>query len=308
MRGEFPMNINQLAIFHAVAEESSVTRAAERLHISQPAVSKQLRELEKSLGMALFHRLSKGVKLTEGGLLLRGYARRIFALEIEAERALAALRGLERGLVRVGASTTIGMYLLPQICARFRERFPGVDLTLEIANTHEIQKRLSDNTLDLGFSEGEVNAHDLSADVFAWDEIVVVAPPHHALLSEENVTAKRLGECEIIAREAGSGTRAVVEAAFAEQGITLRPRLSLGSTEAVKRAVVSGAGIALVSRLAIEQELHSGALCVVPIEDLMIRRPLHRLKLKGKYEGRAVREFVRLLRDLNREPSYNLSE
>lgn len=291
------MNLNQLAIFHAVAEESSVTRAAERLHISQPAVSKQLRELEKSLGMALFHRLSKGVRLTEGGLLLQSYARQIFALESEAEHAVAELRALERGTLRVGASTTIGIYLLPQICACFRQQFPGVEISLEIANTHDIQARLSDNTLDLGFSEGEVSAPDLTADIFAWDEIVVVAPPDHALWKEKKVSAQMISECQLIARETGSGTRAVVEAAFAARGIMLRPHLSLGSTEAIKRAVVAGGGIALVSRLAVETELENGILRVVPIEDWEIKRPLHRLKLKGKYEGRAARAFVRLLRD-----------
>jgi DNA-binding transcriptional LysR family regulator len=290
------MNINHLAIFHAVAEEGSLTRAAERLHISQPAVSKQLRELEKSLGMALFHRLSKGVRLTEGGELLAGYARNMFALEAEAEHALSELRGLERGRLTVGASTTIGTYLLPTVFTRFKQRYPRIELNLEIANTEEIQRRLLDNSIDLALSEGYVHASDLQAEVIAWDEIVAIAAPDHPLLNQQKVTAQTLCEYSFVAREPGSGTRAVAEAALQEKGILLQPTMSLGSSEAVKRAVITGAGWALLSRLALDLELETGALIIVPVEDLSIQRPLHRLRQRGKYESRAAREFVRMLR------------
>lgn len=306
------MNINHLAIFHAVAEEGNVTRAAARLHISQPAVSKQLRELERSLGMALFHRLSTGVRLTEAGETLAGYARRLFALEAEAEQALGELRGLERGRLAVGTSTTIGSYLLPPLFARFHQQHPGIELHLEIANTQEIERRLSDNTLDLGLTEGMVTAGAagtgsamvaasagaaaLEAEVFDWDEIVVIAPPGHALLQLGAVTAQQLCEESFVLREAGSGTRAVIESALREKGLALRPTMTLGGTEAIKRAVLCGAGLAMVSRLALDLELQTGKLAMVPVRDLSIRRPLHRLRLRGKYEGRAVREFVRLLR------------
>jgi DNA-binding transcriptional LysR family regulator len=290
------MNINHLAIFHAVAEEGNLTRAAERLHVSQPAVSKQLRELEKNLGMALFHRLSKGVRLTEGGELLAGYARDIFALEAEAEHALSELRGLERGRLTVGASTTIGTYLLPPVFARFQQSYPRIELNLEIANTEEIQRRLLDDSIDLALSEGHVHAPDLQAEVVAWDEIVAIAPPDHPLSNALKVTAQMLYEYSFVAREMGSGTRAVTEVALQEKGIVLQPAMSLGSSEAVKRAVVTGAGWALLSRLAIELELQTGALVIVPIEDLAIQRPLHRLRQRGKYESRAAREFVRMLR------------
>ncbi|MDQ3813217.1 MAG: LysR family transcriptional regulator [Armatimonadota bacterium] len=292
------MNINHLAVFHAVAEEGSVTRAAERLCISQPAVSKQLRELERSLGMALFHRLSKGVRLTEAGELLAGYARRLFDLEAEAERALAELRGLERGRLRVGASTTIGIYLLPEIFAKFRQQYPGIELQLEIANTQEIQRRLIENKLDLGLTEGLVEGEEFQVEVLRWDDIVAIAPPDHPLLSEAELTAEKLCREPIVSREAGSGTRAVVERALREKGLTIHPVMALGSTEAVKRAVAAGVGVALVSRLAVSLELEAGRLAVLPVADLQIHRPLHRLKLRGKYEGRAVREFLRLLRQM----------
>ena len=290
------MNLNQLAIFHAVAKENSVSRGAERLHISQPAVSKQLREFEKSLGVALFHRLSTGVRLTEAGELLFDYATRIFDLETEAEHALDELRVLERGRLVVGASSTIGTYLLPQVCAQFGAQYPKIELHLEIANTEEVQRRLVENKVDVALSEGLILFPELEADAFGWDEIVLIAAPDHILLTGEPVEVESLLQHPMILRERGSGTRAVVQQAFAGRGILLQPSMSLGSTQAILRAVAAEVGIAWVSRLAIADELGHGTLAVVPMRDFKIIRALQRLKLKGKYESRAAREFVRLLR------------
>lgn len=294
------MNFNHLAIFLAVAEEGNLTRAAERLHISQPAVSKQLRELEKSLGLALFHRLSKGVRLTEGGEVLLVYARQIFALETEAGRALNELRNLERGQLSVGASTTIGVYLLPEICARFRAMFPGIEMQLEIANAAQIQARLLNNELDLALSEGFIFSQEIQTEVLGHDEIIGIASPGSALLDEKLTIARLLRE-PILWRESGSGTRAVVESALRDRGFTSPARVSLGSTEAIKRAVMAGNGIAFVSRLTVEKELQNGLLMPLLIDNFHLVRPLQRLRLQGKYEGRAVREFLRLLRPFVRE-------
>ncbi len=290
------VNLNQLAIFHAVAKENSVSRGAERLHISQPAVSKQLREFEKSLGVALFHRLSTGVRLTEAGELLRDYATRIFDLEQEAEHALDELRVLERGRLVVGASSTIGTYLLPQVCAQFGAKYPKIELHLEIANTEEVQRRLVENKVDVALSEGLILFSELESDAFGWDEIVLIAAPDHALLQSGLVEVEALLSYPIILRERGSGTRAVVQQAFASRGILLQPSMSLGSTQAILRAVAAGVGIAWVSRLAIADELEHKTLAVAPMRDFKIIRALQRLKLKGKYESRAAREFVRMLR------------
>lgn len=290
------MNLNQLAIFHAVAKENSVSRGAERLHISQPAVSKQLREFEKSLGVALFHRLSSGVRLTEAGELLRDYATRIFGLETEAEHALDELRVLDRGRLVVGASSTIGTYLLPQVCSQFGQQYPKIELHLEIANTEEVQRRLIANSVDVALTEGLVLFPEIETDAFAFDEIVLVAAPNHVLLENPSVEIGELLQYPLILRERGSGTRAVVQEAFAARGIFLQPSMSLGSTVAILRAVAANVGIAWVSRLAIENELQQGALKIVAVNDFKIIRALQRLKLKGKYESRAAREFVRMLR------------
>lgn len=290
------MNLNQLAIFHAVAREGNLTRAADVLCISQPAVSKQLLALEKSLGTALFHRLSKGVQLTEAGQLLLEYSTRLFALETEAERALAELRELQRGRLVIGASTTIGTYLLPDLLGAFRYLHPGIELQLEIGNTQTIQQALRANKLDLALTEGILEGKEWQADSFYHDEIIAIAAPGSPLARPSTLTIEQLAGEPILLREAGSGTRAVVERAFRERGIALVPAMSLGHTEAIKRAVHSGMGVAFVSRLAVAGELASGSLVALELKDWKLDRSFYRLRLKGKYESRAAREFMRLLR------------
>lgn len=290
------MNINHLAIFHAVAEESSMSRGAERLFISQPAVSKQIKELEASLGVTLFDRLPRGLRLTEAGEVLAGHARRLFAVEADAERAIAELKGLVQGRLTVGASLTIGDYLLPQVLGEYRRKHPGIELHLEIANTQVIQQKLRDHALDVGLTEGFAEDGDLDAEVFGEDELVAVVPPGHALLGEEEVPAARFCAEPFLMREPGSGTRDVVERALARRGIAVQPAMLLGSTEAIKRGVASGLGVAIVSNLALELEFRAGLLRPLPLSDLTITRPLHLVRLRGKSAGAAVQAFLSLLR------------
>ena len=289
------MNLNHLAIFHAVAEEGNVSRGAERLCISQPAVSKQVRELEAALGVTLFDRLPRGMRLTGAGEMLAGHARRLFAVEAEAERGIAELKGLSHGRLVVGASLTIGVYLLPEILGAYRKRHPGVELALEIGNTQVIQQKLLENGLDVALTEGFVEDRELEAEVFQHDELVAVVPPGHALLSETTVTAAQLCAEPFLKREQGSGTREVIERALVAKGITVHSAMSLGSTEAIKRGVAAGLGVAIISRLALRTEAEAGTLCVLPLSDLSIVRPLHVVRLHGKSESRAVSAFLTLL-------------
>lgn len=291
------MNLHHLAVFHAVACEGSVSRGAGRLLVSQPAVSKQIKDLERSLGVQLLDRLPKGIRLTQAGTLLAEYARRIFALESEAATALAEMQGLKRGRLAVGASTTIGIYLLPEVCAQFRHRYPGVDLHVEIGNTEDIQRQLVQNNLDVALTEGFVEAEELDAEVFFMDELVAIAPADHALVKAGSVRAECLCREPFILREPGSGTRAVVERALAKKKLAIKPVMSLGSTEAIKRAVASGVGVAIVSRLTINLELEVKRLAVVPLANLRIARPLHLLRLRGKHETQATKAFLQLLQE-----------
>jgi DNA-binding transcriptional LysR family regulator len=226
--------------------------------------------------------------------LLLGYARRLFSIEAEAEHALAQLKGLGRGRVAIGASMTIGVYLLPERVAAFRREHPEVELHWEIGNTEHIQQLLLDNTLDLALTEGFVEAPELEARVFRTDELVPISRPDHPLLKQKTVTIEAFLREPLILRETGSGTRAVVERALAGKGLEARPILSLANTEAIKRAVAAGVGVAIVSRLAIDAELAAGQLALVPIRNLSIQRPLHILQLRGKHPSPAAQACLRL--------------
>ena len=291
------MNINQLSVFHAVAEEGSVSRGAIRLCVSQPAVSKQISELERSLGVHLFDRLPKGVRLTEAGQMLNSHARRLFAVEAEAERSVAEWKGLERGRLRIGSSLTIGVYLMPKFLITFHRQYPGVRVDLEIANTEAIQSRLSEFAFDIGFTEGFAETPGLEATVFTSDELIAIAAPTHPLARAATpVSAEALCRETFVRRETGSGTWAVVERALAERGLHVADiAMSVGTTETLKQIVAAGVGIAIVSRLAVETELAAGVLVQIPLADLPMRRSLHLLQVRGRHESPATTAFRKLV-------------
>lgn len=294
--GDEPMNLNQLRAFAAIAEEGSVTRAARRLAVSQPALSKQLSDLEASLGVSLCDRLPRGIRLTEAGQILRAHAERLRAVETAAEADIAALVGIDRGRLSVGASTTIGSYLVPELFGEFRRAHPGIALELQIANTRAIQSALLAGELDLALTEGFVDADALEVEIFDHDRMKVIVAPDHPWAARRKVRLRELSAAEIVLREAGSGTRDVIEAALAERGVVPRPVMALGSTEAVKRAVAAGLGIAIVSELTVGLELSSGRLVEVAVEGLTIRRALHLLRLGSRRPSASTAAFLQLLR------------
>ena len=296
------MNRNHLALFHAVAKAGGISRGAEMLRVSQPAVSKQLKEFEDSLGVRLLERLPRGSSLTEGGKILAQYAQRMASLEEEARRAMDEFRGLKRGRLAVGASKTIGAYLLPQLFGEFHLRHPEIELHLEIANTQTIQQQLMDGLVEIGLTEGLMEAEHFDSTVFYEDELVAIARRGHPILKKKQVTISDLSREPFILREEGSGTRAVVEQALASRGIKVKSVLALSNPEAIKNAVIAGVGIALVSRLAIRCELQFGAVEIIPVKDLSIRRPFHLQKLQGKSQSPAVVEFLKNLDLWKSEP------
>lgn len=294
------LNLNHLRIFRAVIEHGSITAAASFLRISQPAVSRQLAEFESALGTRLVDRLPRGIRPTAAGEILAERARRIFAEEQAAERDLGEFLGLHRGRLTVGASTTIGSYLVPQVFGDVVARHPGIALELGIGNTRAIQSDVIDGRLDVGLTEGFAEAEALEAHVFTHDEMVLIAAPDGSggpLAGVNAVRATDLARLPFIAREEGSGTRDVIEAALREKGLELQPAMWLGSTEAIKNAVLRGLGVALVSRLAVALECGIGRLREVEVTDLRIRRALHCQTLRGKQQSPAATAFLALLRE-----------
>jgi DNA-binding transcriptional LysR family regulator len=290
------IGFTQLAAFHAVAEAGGVVRGAERLMVSQPAVSKQLRQLEKALDVQLFERTARGVRPTEAGEVLADYARRIFALADEAERAVGELRGLRRGRLAVGASPTIGTYFLPHVLVRFRRRFPGIALSLEIANASVLQQRIADGLLDFALSEVPPQRPEVESDVFMRDRLIAIAPPKHPLARKRAVTLRRLCEEPFIVRETGSATKSAVERALADKGVSVVPALTLSSTEAIKCAVAAGLGVAIIPSLAAGPELKTRQVARLNVTGLSIMRDLHHLRARNRRESKAAHALMCLVR------------
>lgn len=295
------MNFNQLLIFHKVAELRHFTRAAEALFISQPAVSKQVHQLEKAVKQPLFTRTGQKVYLTEAGKLLYEYTDRIFALAAEAESALGEMQRLERGRLMLGASTTIGTYLLPELLGRYKAQYPGIDLVVDIANTEEIQNKLLAHRLEVGLVEGSVTHPELFEKVWRQDELVLIASAHSVQTTEEQPTIHQfLAEHPpFILREQGSGTRSVLEKALAAQGVDpIHPIMELGSAEAIKRVVAAGLGVSFVSEHTIQLEVASGRLRRVPLKGFVVQRPLSIVWIKGKRLSKAAQVFLQLIESM----------
>lgn len=292
------MKLHLLRIFTAVADQMSFSKAAETLYVSQPAVSKAVRELENQVGQPLFERGAGKLSLTEAGALLAERGRAILAIERTAEEDLQALRGLQHGVLRIGASTTIATYLLPPVIATFLRNYPGIDLRLTILNTLSIVKLLLDYEIDVALVEGPVVDERIRSEAWRADEMVVIAAPDHPFVLQaghEGIPISLLAEEVILVREPGSGTREVAEQALAERGVRAKRTVQLGSTEAIKQAVAAGLGLAIVSKATIPDEVALHKLTTLRVQDLAIERTFTRLKLVGRTLSPAARAFDQLL-------------
>lgn len=291
------MTLHQLRIFLAVGRLKSFTQAADELHLSQPDVSLHVHELEEEIGLELFDRVGKRIHLTQAGEVLREQANRIFAQLRETEQALAELKGLMRGSLLIGASTTIGMYLLPQALSDFRRRFPGIKVHLKIANTQEIERLVGGMEVDVGFTGGVLTfSKELKVETYLEDELVLILPPKHPLAKKKNVHLSDLVKETFILREAGSATRQVFERALRGQKIETKVEMELDSTEAIKWAVAEGLGVSVVSKHAVERETKVGLLSKQRIDGLRLHRPLHIVYHGQRHLPPAARAFLDLLR------------
>lgn len=300
------MNFTHLAAFHAVAETGSVTAASERLHVSQPALTREIRELEERLGVPLFDRLPRGMQPTEAGRLLAEYAEQIFRLADAAEAAVGEFAGLERGHLAVASSRTIGVYLLPAVMDAFRARYPGVTFDLAISNTGLVLSAVLAQTCQIGLIEGPYDVQAFDALPFGQDRIVPVAGAGHPLARRRKLSAAELGEAELVMREPGSGTREVVIQAYAARGLEMKPALSIGSPEAIKRLLRLGRAVSWVSRLSVADELASGILVELPVKDVRVERELNMVWRKGKSLSPSARAFRELARAPHgAEPGYS---
>ena len=290
------LNLHHLRVFASVAEHGGFTKAAVALRLSQPAVSKSVGELEGQLKTVLFDRSGRTTRLSEAGAVLFTRARELFAVERSAEEELRTLQGLEAGVLRIAASTTVVTYLLPAYLARFQSAHPGVRLRVSSANTRDVARALLGRRVDVALVEGPID--DARLEVLPWrdDELVVISHPAHRLAGRQRLRLADVADASFIVRERGSGTRRVAEQALAEHGMTLTVGLELASTEAIKQAVAAGLGLAIVSRSAIGDQVALGRLSILPVRGISFARSLTELRFIGRSPSAAATVFRQLLR------------
>lgn len=288
-------SLRQLQIFRAVARELSYTRAAEALHLTQPAVFTQVRQLEAQLGEALIERIGKRLYLTGAGQLVLESAQVVLG-EIEALRGrLAALQGLERGLLRL-AVVSSAKYDAPARLGAFCRHHPGIDVDMQVGNRRELLDRFAANLDDLyilGTPPAEVEAESF---VFAENPLVVIAPPDHPLAHRRAISPQALADAAFVMREEGSGTRIAAERFFAAQGLAPKVRMELGANEAIKQAVMAGLGLAVLSRGTAMLELEHARLVELDVTGFPLRRQWHVVWPRGKRLSPAAQVFLEQLR------------
>lgn len=286
------MNLHHLELFHAVASRGNLSRAADDLFTSQPSVSKQLRLLEDSLGVKLLDRLPRGVALTDAGRILAEHAREIFAHRDRAVRDLDDLAGLGRGRLSIAASRTVGSYLLPTILSKYSALHPAIVLEVRVTNTQRSIEMVRMGGAEIALVEGPVEADEVVGEVFGTDELVVVAAPGHPLAKRKSpVRLERILSERLMAREAGSGTRDILDRELARRNLTWKPSLEVESAEAIKRFVAAGLGIGVLSDLAVAHELEDGDLARIRVEGLALKRDLSVVRSKTKSVSAACAAF-----------------
>ena len=291
------MNFRQLQIFHTVARLGSFSKAAEELAISQPAVSIQVRKLEKSMASTLLHRSRSGLQLTDTGEAVFSYTTRIFSLADEMQTAVKDLKGLKSERLVIGSSTTPGEYILPWIIGQFQRRYPGIEVSLSITNTHSVVKRIQNGELDLGMAGAPVNEDGLASFPYVTDEIVVIASPAHALAGKPNVPLSDLRGQSFILRETGSATRSTAQKCLENNDVSIRVVMELGSNEAVKRAVAAGLGLGMISRFGVTPDVAAGVLQVLPVSGWRCQRPLTVFYRDDKHLPSAQQAFLHFLQE-----------
>ena len=289
------MSDRRLKVFHAVAKLLSFTKAAESLHMTQPAVTFQVRQLEEYFNTRLFDRTHNKVNLPPAGNKVYEFADRIFDLYDEMENSVRELTGEISGALTIGASTTIAEYMLPTLLGQFKAKYPEINIRLKVSNTEGIVSMVEHNVIDLGVVEASVSNKNLIVEMCHDDQLVVVAPPSHELSKQSfPVKPEQLKALPFICREEGSGTREVILEYLQDNDIShteMNFCLELGSPEALKGAVEAGMGISILSRSTIAKELKLGTLSEIQL-DPPLSRPFSFVRQRQKFRVRVMEELL----------------
>ncbi|SMB92329.1 transcriptional regulator [Desulfonispora thiosulfatigenes DSM 11270] len=288
------MNLRQISIFTRVAEIGSMSETARQLFMTQPAVSQTIAELEDDLQMKLFDRINRKLILTNSGEVLYNYCKKILSLLEEAEHTMRDLATLKIGKLRLGASTTIGIYFLPRMVGDFKKRYGRITTQFTIDNTGVIEDMILNHAIDIGLVEGKVHSPDIKVHYLFDDELYLICSKNHRWVKENklNIAPEDLVKEQLISREKGSGTREMVEEILEEQGLSLEVTHILNNTEAIKKAVEEDMGISFVSKMALVDELKSEKLVKIKIEGIHITRSISIIYHKDKYRSPLLDAFL----------------
>jgi LysR family transcriptional regulator, low CO2-responsive transcriptional regulator len=276
------ISLRQIRVFTAVAQQKSFTRAARELHLTQPAVSQQLKLLEAEVGLPLFEHLNRGIHLTDAGEELLRYAQQINEVIRTASESFAAMRGLKRGVLKLGAVST-AKYFTPSLLSVFRTEFPHVIIKFTVGNREEIIRQIANNEIDLVIMGRPPKELVTTAEPFAKHPLVIIAAPDHPLANaKRKIPLKQLSSENFVIREQGSGTRASMEHVFKERGVNYSASMEVSSNETIKQAVMAGMGISFISKHTVSLELAAGKLVTLNISGLPLLRDWYVIHLRDK--------------------------
>jgi DNA-binding transcriptional LysR family regulator len=286
------MLLNQLWVFYHVAKHRSFSRAANSLCLSQPSVSNQVKLLEDSYGVKFFERHGRGITLTNSGEILLSYAERIFSLVTEADKAIAELKGLESGCIKISASHTLGAYYLPNLISLFRSKHPRVEIQLDVGYTETVLENVLNFKSDLGLV-GRSVTHPQVVTTPLWEEaLALIVSPRHPFARRRFVRLDELQDQPFIMSEKDSGVRQITERILSDAGCSPKVVMETGANEAIKQAVASGVGISIISATVARRELGAGLLRAVPLSGTGIVRQFSVIVHKDKYLSPLLQAFL----------------
>ncbi|WP_400162173.1 LysR family transcriptional regulator [Brevibacillus sp. TJ4] len=286
----------QLRVFVTVVERRSFSRAAEELHMTQPAVSQYIKSLEQAMGCTLLERNNKYVQLNKAGELVYHHAKEILGLYIRMHHLVEDMLHTPGGPLTIGASYTYGEYVLPHVISRMREQYPLITPAITIHNSRVISSQVASRQLDVGIVESEYVGEKMDVEPIADDRMYVIASSRHPLAAKERVTREELAEQTWIVREEGSGTREAAEKLFDQLHIRPQKLMEFGSTQLIKESVEAGLGISLLSFWAIRKEQQLDTLCTLNVEQTPVTRKFSLVTQSNPFRTKALEVFLDLLR------------
>jgi|SRR5208283_1857249 len=294
---EKSLNLNLLRVFHAVAKVLSFTRAAEELNLTQPGISTHIKELENHCKTRLFHRLGMKVVLTQAGEILFGSTQSIFRLLDESETRIHDLQGMVAGKLSIGASISIGTYILPEILVKFRHSYPAVEIKMDLSLSQQVVEQALNNAIELGFVHHYVKDNALVVKAFMEDQMLLVVSRQHSWAKRKSsVRLQDLADQPFLLAGRGSGTREIVEDLLIKEGISLKNIMELGTTDGIKKAVEANLGISIISKHVVALEAGLGLIKAVSLRGIDLKRSLYLIFHKDRYLSAAARAFIGLLK------------